>query len=96
MTNEMITKYEAMGFNRWTKGNMGRLYINAAQLGLKCSYYNTGNISSATFQGSSISNCQARRLKAAKTYIDIKTGEGYSTEYMLKVALDEIMTANAE
>ena len=79
---ELIEK----GFNRWTKGNLDRLYINAAQLGLVCSYYKTGNISGAEFCGESISNSQARRYKAAKTFIDIKTGRVYSDYPMLEEA----------
>ena len=84
---ELIKK----GFNRWTKGNMDRLYINAAQLGLVCSYYKTGNISGAEFQGESISNCQARRYKAAKTFVDIKTGTVYSDIPALKTAAEAMI-----
>ena len=35
-------------------------------------------------------------MLAAKTYIDIKSGKGFSTNYTLRNALNEIMTANAE
>lgn len=96
MTNEMIAKYEGMGFKRWTKGDMDRLYINAKELGLECEYYKTGNVSYAEFKGEKISNSRATEMLAAKTYIDIKTGKGFSTNYTLKSALDEIMTANAD
>ena len=65
---------------------MDRLYINAAQLGLVCSYYKTGNISSAEFDGERISNCEARRMKASKTFIDIKTDRVYSDNSHLKEA----------
>ena len=78
LTEERIAELIEKGFKRWTKGNLDRLYINAAQLGLVCSYYNTGNICSAEFNGEHISNCQARRYKAAKTFIDIKTERIYS------------------
>ena len=78
LSEERITNLCKKGFNRWTKGNLDRLYINASQLGLICSYYKTGNISSAEFQGESISNSQARRYKAAKTFIDIKTERVHS------------------
>lgn len=79
MLNEQkITELTEKGFNRWTKGNLDRLYINASQLGLVCDYYKSGNISSAEFNGERISNCQARRYKAAKTFIDIKTGSVHS------------------
>lgn len=66
-----VEELTAMGFNRWQKNGMDRMYINASALGLNCSYYKTGNISSATLNGTDISNCEARRLKAAKTYIDM-------------------------
>ena len=90
MTNERIAALEALGFNRWTKGNYDRLYINAKALGLDCSYYKTGNISGATFNGETISNSQAYRYKAAKTYIDIKTGEVHSDYPTLAEAAEKL------
>ena len=78
LTNEKINELLGKGFKRWQKGNLDRLYINATQLGLECTYYKTGNVSSACFKGESISNCQARRYKMAKTYIDVKDGHGFS------------------
>ena len=78
MTSEMIATLETKGFNRWTKGNLDRLYINAAQLGLICSYYKTGNISGATFNGAHVSNSEAGRMKAAKTFIDLNTDTVHS------------------
>ena len=86
LTEERIAELTRKGFNRWTKGNLDRLYINASQLGLVCEYYNTGNIKYAEFQGETISNCQARRMKASKTFIDIKTGKVYSDNYTLEMA----------
>ena len=83
MTNEMIAKLETAGFKRWTKGGYDRLYINAGVLGLVCSYYGTGNIRSATFCGDDISNSEARRMKAAKTFIDVKTDTVYSDNVRL-------------
>ena len=91
MNNEMIQKLEGYGFNRWTKGTMDRLYINARDLGLECVYYNTGNIRGARFCGTGISNCEARRMKAAKTYIDIKTGIVYSDNRDLAQRAEEIL-----
>lgn len=94
MTNERISELEALGFSRWTKGSMDRLYINAAQLGLNCEYYKTGNISSAEFKGESISNSRARGMKEAKTYIDIKTGRAYSDNETLLEAVKELAGIN--
>ena len=90
ITEERIEELTQRGFKRWTKGNLDRLYINAGQLGLVCSYYNTGNISHAEFRGERISNSQARRYKNAKTFIDIKTGSVYSDYSSLKQAACEI------
>lgn len=87
MLNEQkIAELIEKGFNRWTKGNLDRLYINASQLGLVCTYYKTGNISGAEFNGETISNCQARRYKAAKTFIDVTTGNVHSDIPALKEA----------
>lgn len=90
ITEERIAELTKMGFNRWTKGNLDRLYINASQLGLVCDYYNTGNVKYAEFQGCSISNCEARRMKAAKTFIDVKTGKVHSDSYTLEKAAAEL------
>ena len=70
LTEDQIKNLEEKGFSRWTKGDYDRLYINAGKLGLECGYYNTGNIRSASFDGESISNSRARRMKAAKTFLD--------------------------
>ena len=80
---DRIEELEALGFKRWTKNGMDRLYVNASALGLNCEYYKTGNISGAWFDGECISNCEARRMKSSKTYIDIKTEKIYSNNYLL-------------
>lgn len=85
-TEERIKELESKGFKRWTKGNLDRLYINASQLGLVCVYYNTGNVRDAEFNGRSISNCEARRMKAARTFIDVKSGRVYSDNSTLAEA----------
>lgn len=72
---ETIAKLEAAGFNRWTKDNMDRMYVNATRLGLEVDYYKTGNVRNAKWQGESISNADGRRLLASKIWIDVKTGE---------------------
>lgn len=92
MLNEkMIKALEEKGFNRWTKGNYDRLYVNATTLGLECSYYKTGNISSAYWCDERISNSQGYRLKAAKTYIDVKTGKLHSDHDWLREKANEIL-----
>jgi hypothetical protein len=75
LTNDQIAKLEAKGFNRWTKGNMDRLYINVTELGLEVSYYNSGNVRSAKWCGEPISNADGRRFLASKVFVDVETGE---------------------
>ena len=41
---ERIDELTAMGFKRWQKNGMDRMYINASTLGLRCEYYKTGNV----------------------------------------------------
>lgn len=91
MTNEMITRLGAKGFKRWTKGNYDRLYINAEQLGLELSFYKTGNISGAHWQGNSISHAEGGRMRYAKTYIDVQTGKVYSQHEWLQEAAEAIL-----
>ena len=91
MTEERIKELEDKGFKRWQKGNIDRLYINASQLGLNCEYYKTGNIKYAEINGAEISNCEARRMKGSKTYIDVKTEKVYSDNAILKEAAENLM-----
>ena len=93
LSNEMIAELEGKGFKRWTKNGMDRLYINAAALGLDCEYHNTGSIRRATFNGSLISNCEARRMKGSKTYINVANGTVVSDNDTLRAAAAELMGA---
>lgn len=95
MSDKMIERLATKGFNRWTKGNMDRMYINASQLGLACSYHSTGSIKNATFRGDSISNCEARRLKADKCYIDLKTGTITANNSRLSDAAQDLIDDTA-
>lgn len=91
MTQEGIELLIKKGFNRWTKAGKDRLYINASQLGLECEYYHTGNIKYAEFRGEHISNSQAYRYKAAKTYVDVVTDRLVSDYQELGDAAAELM-----
>lgn len=97
MTAEIIAKYEAAGFKRWTKGNMDRLYINATDLGLNVEYYNTGNVRNATWQGERVSNADGRRLLATKLWVDVETGESHIrsdyNDYCDDLSLKDILAA---
>ena len=95
LTERQITELEAKGFKRWQKGNMDRMYINAKDIGLVCTYYNTGNISTAKILGASgenwISNSEARRMKASKTFVDVKTGELVSDNRNMRERAEELL-----
>ena len=95
MTDTMITKLEAKGGKRWIKGNMDRMYFNATVLGLELEYYKTGNIRDASFRGTGLSNSMGGRYKAAKTYIDLATGDVHSDFDCLADAVRELI-AQAE
>ena len=88
---DRIPELESMGFSRWQKNGMDRMYINASTLGLTCRYYKTGNISSAEFNGKMISNCQARRIKFSKTYIDLIKRRLVSDNEMLLAAAADLI-----
>lgn len=69
----------AIGGNRWQRNGMDRVYLNdwAAFAGLEVSTYNTGNISSASYQGEGISNSQAYKLLGCidKVWYDAADGK---------------------
>lgn len=92
ITEETIAKLTERGFKRWTKGSIDRLYVSAEQLGLVCEHYKTGNVSNAEFRGESISNSQAKRMKVAKTFIDVKTGRVFSDVFALGEAAKSVLT----
>ena len=69
--------------NEWSSadGSKHRIYFNDLEglYGLKCQYYNSGNISSATFRGEKISNTTAREYQDKfagdkKIWFDINSG----------------------
>ena len=91
-TEEQIKAMEDKGFKRWTKYGKDRMYVSAEQIGLKCCYYNSGNISGASFNGESISNREAHRMMATKTYIDLDDGSVVSN----REDFEKIVTAIAD
>lgn len=74
-----IETMTAIGGNRWQKNGMDRVYINnwAEFAGIETSRYNTGNISSASYQGEGISNSQAYKLLSSidKVWFDAADGK---------------------
>ena len=89
-----INELEAMGYKRWQKNGIDRMYINASALGLVCAYYNSGNISDAKFRGISISNSEARGMKSAKTYIDLNKNVIVSESARLAAAVADQIGAD--
>ena len=77
---------KALGAKEWKTETHHRFYFNdlAGLYGLKVTRYNTGNISSATLDGESISNSAARRIKTeldfGKIWFDVPTGKFGSKE----------------
>lgn len=75
LTPEALT---AIGGSRWQRSGMDRVYFNnwAAFAGLELSYYDTGNISGATWQGELVSNSQGYKLATSidKLWFDVTDG----------------------
>lgn len=69
----------AIGGRLWEKNGMRRVYLNdwAALASLELSHYNSGNISSAAYQGEGISNRQASLILGAidKVWYDAADGK---------------------
>lgn len=86
MNEKMIAKLESKGFRRWTKGGMDRLYVDCYALGLEDGRW-------ATMGGYDLSHADTRRVKAAKTYIDVQTGELVSDEWHCEEAAKAIYDA---
>ena len=95
-TDDEIKTLTDRGFNRWTKklsnGKvMDRLYIKPEYLGLELTRYKSGNISSAKFNGETISNSEARRIEGTKCYVDVATKEIVCDREDLKQAAQEVI-----
>lgn len=96
MDEREIRALEDAGAKRWTKGAMDRLYINAELIGLDVSYYKTGNVSNATWQGKTVSNADGRRLHYSKIWIDIRDGSLHvRTDYKTYAGTDGVAVEDA-
>ena len=91
----LVAKMEAVGFKRWTKNGMDRMYINASRLGLETRTYKSGCISYAAWKGEEISHRRGGALSSAKTYYDLKDGKLHGTEQMLLEAAEELLSSIA-
>ncbi len=86
MSSDAISALEKVGFKRWQKGGYDRLYISAAKLGLKID--KTG----ASFMGAPIDEKEGQRMRAARTYIDVHTGEVCSGNDLLEDAASKLIS----
>ena len=104
VTEENITKllaYETIGangkeerFNRWTKGEKDRLYINNAAFGLREWYTKSTGFHHASLNN--LSGVQSRRYISCKNYIDLVTGQVVSENmlnwsYNFKEELEDLV-----
>ena len=88
-------KILALG-NIWEKEGKKRIYISIEKLeeifGLKYTKYNSGSVSGAELNGSSISNKKATDLifniKFSKTYYDFSDNQIHSNMNELKTAIE--------
>lgn len=77
-----IETLEKKGFNRWTKGDMDRLYFNIERSGhMVVDHYNTGNISYASVDGEEISHRFAGQILSVKCFIDLKNDNRLVIQY---------------
>lgn len=79
-TTEMVAALVNVGGSMWERGTMSRVYFNDLSkfFGLRVSYYNSGNVSSATLNGEPVSNSTARSLLReldGKLWYDVTTGK---------------------
>ena len=95
----------AVGGSRWTKAGKDRVYFNSWRtfIDLELSYYNSGNIASATLKGEHISNSKAAKLLGGieKVWYDVSDGKfhgsswgGFNDDLFAEV-VDAIKTAIA-
>lgn len=71
MSDFNIEKILELG-NEWKGGSHHRVYFNDfSEFGLDVSFYKTGNVSGATWQGESLSNGKATEMLSAKIYYDM-------------------------
>lgn len=92
-----IEALKSIGGNEWIKNNYHRVYFNQDQIletyGLSVSRYNTGNVSSASLNGESISNSQAKKIinrAYGKLYYDVNDGQFHSKDIDEEITQDVI------
>lgn len=92
--DEIIRRLTAIGGRPWSKNGKDRVYFNAdfiyKTIGLDMGYYGTGNISSASLAGKSISNSKARRIISGLPdyYYDLTSGQIMRTKPLGQTVID--------
>lgn len=99
MDEQKIKKMIEIGGREWTTDNgKHRIYFNvdvlAPMVGLDLNFYGTGNISSASWQGESISNSQAKRILGdldRKIHYDVIDKKWRCSGHMIHITLEEVV-----
>lgn len=97
ITEALIKRLEAKGFQRWTKGTHDRLYASPENFGLELRYYKSGHISGATLNGEKISNGYANEIKLnTSAYINLDSGKLYIQDRSNSEIVANVKAAIAE
>jgi hypothetical protein len=77
ITEEQKNALIEKGGKEWINGNKHRIYFNNWEeiAGFNINTYKTGNISSASLQGETISNNKANKMLGGKLYFDMVTSK---------------------
>lgn len=77
-----IEALKSIGGQEWQKGDYHRVYFNNLPewFGLKCEFYNSGSVASATLDGRTISNSYAKSIindlrSSGRIWYDVRAGK---------------------
>lgn len=79
LRDDEIERLDDMGFRRWTKGDMDRLYIDTTKLGLECDFKRDHEPCLGDWQGKRVSNADCRRIYFSKVWVDVEDGSLHVT-----------------
>lgn len=74
LSSDIVKNLEAMGYRRWKKDGLDRLYITPEYFGLKTGKTRHGNHFYSRLADMKIDNTDARIIKKGKYFIDVNTG----------------------
>jgi len=93
MSIAIVSHLASLGCTEWTGGSNRRVYVSdevaATAIGLVVRYYDSGNVSGASLNGSKISNSEAREVLAAirGCYYDCTTEKFVGSRHGVAAAL---------